>query len=456
MANIEIQEIQLLRETLEVQSYSRETRRMMDFIVKKAHQYGAKVELHDGNIYITKGTDRWYPCIVAHTDTVHKIVPDTEYLVMFDKGAYFGWNPVKNAETGVGGDDKVGIYIALAALRDFDAIKVAFFRDEEIGCIGASNAREDFFTDVRYILECDRRGDSDFVDNIAGPLQSRAFRKAVAPMLIKHGYKFSHGMMTDVDALKDIVPVCMANMSCGYYNPHSAKEFVDVFDVERARALVYDIFTNLEPKRWDHVVRGKSSASTVYYGGGKYGWDDEDWGSWRYGGKFGSDNATRGYATGQAGFKTVQQHVRAKDQPRRTVRIIEERKTQLALPAPKDDAWNKSLEEEMTQEGVLFDKTDGPGLYEVYGQFDVYVTMTSELIRKESELPAHISFTYEADDFAVAQIDVMLGLADFESVDDAESWGEKEARSLQLRYPIHMKDITAYKTNAVSVTPVPY
>ena len=67
----------------------------------------AKVEIKNNNIYVTKGKNNTYPCIVAHTDTVHEI--HKHYRVFDDNGCIFAFNQETGEQVGVGGDDKVGI-----------------------------------------------------------------------------------------------------------------------------------------------------------------------------------------------------------------------------------------------------------------------------------------------------------------------------------------------------------
>lgn len=261
---------QLFKDILETQSFSGHVERMTSLIVQYARSFGADVRVDKNNVYVTKGkpTYNGYPCIVSHTDTVHKMVPDDEYSVAYDEKhrIIYAYNPVKRDFTGVGGDDKVGIYIALAAIRDYSSMKACFFRDEEIGCIGSGEADLSFFSDCMYILQCDRRGNADFVNTIGGlDISSKAFQDDVLPIITKYGYSFHTGGITDVGKLTQRkVGVSCANMSCGYYNPHSSDELISVDDVHNTMRMVYDIFNNLT-NRYDHVAEEK--VFTPYYGG---------------------------------------------------------------------------------------------------------------------------------------------------------------------------------------------
>ena len=270
---------QLFKDILETQSYSGSVERMTSLIAQYAHHFGADVRIDKNNVYVTKGepTANGYPCIVSHTDTVHKIVADDEYSVAYDEKhrIIYAYNYKQRNFTGVGGDDKVGIYIALAAIRDFTSMKACFFRDEEIGCVGSGEADLSFFSDCMYILQCDRRGNADFVNSIGGlDISSKAFQDDVLPIITKHGYSFHVGGITDVGKLTQRkVGVSCANMSCGYHNPHSSDEIISVDDVHDTMHMVYDIFNNLT-NRYDHVVEEK--VFTPYYGGKAKKFNDYD------------------------------------------------------------------------------------------------------------------------------------------------------------------------------------
>lgn len=221
-----------LREVLSIQSVSHDQFRMFAYIVRQVKQIpNAVMFIDDGNLYITKGDAPTYPCMVAHMDTVHDITDDLFPLEF--NGMITGFDRINMEQVGIGGDDKVGIFIALECLRDFDNMKVAFFRDEEVGCHGSYGAQMDFFNDCRFVLQCDRRGNSDFITDAGGvELSSKCFQDDLLPIISSYGYKFANGMMTDVMALKENqIEVSVANISCGYYNPHMPNEYVDVFDV---------------------------------------------------------------------------------------------------------------------------------------------------------------------------------------------------------------------------------
>jgi putative aminopeptidase FrvX len=248
------EDLGLLREILAVQSVSSNTAEMEDLIVAKAWDFGANVQVDDRNIYVTKGQASIYPCLVAHTDTVHEIRPPEHYSVIEDGGRFSAIDPVDDTPVGIGGDDKVGIFIALYFVKHLQSVKAAFFCDEEDGCQGAKRARLEFFADAAFALECDRKGKADFVRN-AGRVELHGddFAAAVASILTSHGYAEELGGSTDVRELKLIgLSITAANMSCGYHNPHTANEYIDLDDVQRCVSLVGTIIDRLGHRQWEH------------------------------------------------------------------------------------------------------------------------------------------------------------------------------------------------------------
>lgn len=64
----------------------------------------------------------------------------------------------------------------------FDTLKVVFFREEETGCRGSGAAYMPFFDNVRFVIQPDRKGDSDLITAISFTgLCSEPFIEAVEP-----------------------------------------------------------------------------------------------------------------------------------------------------------------------------------------------------------------------------------------------------------------------------------
>lgn len=233
----------LLRSICSIQSVSGNMQDMECFILEYLNSNNIEWDTdREGNIYINRSF-KDVPCMVAHLDTVHKI---EENLTVFEShDTWVAFNKENMNQIGIGGDDKVGIYITLELLK-VHKMKAAFFVDEEIGCAGSMLADMKFFKDCLYVLQCDRRGNSDFVTNISGVLSSKTFQNAVKPYLKNHMYNFSNGMITDVGQLAENgIGVSVANMSCGYYDPHCRTEYIVLPDIENCMNMCSGIFLNL-------------------------------------------------------------------------------------------------------------------------------------------------------------------------------------------------------------------
>jgi hypothetical protein len=271
----------LLFSLLKIQSHSGECDDMQNFIIDYVLDKGYNIDLDDfGNIYVIKGTADTYPCVVAHLDTVHRITPHGIEVAEFvgNTDIIFGMNPATHRLTGIGGDDKCGIYAALYCLEHLDACKVALFVDEEVGCVGSSQANISFFKDCRFILQADRRGNSDFVKSISGPLSSDTFLKDVKPIISRYGYSFSSGAMTDVEALRDgKVGLSVANMSAGYYNPHTDSEYINLYDLNNVCEMMLDIFLTMTDVYPFEFTKPPYKVHRLSYKDWKRGW--KPWGT---------------------------------------------------------------------------------------------------------------------------------------------------------------------------------
>lgn len=227
-----------------------------------------------GNLFVTKGNSETYPCVVAHMDEVH----NRRYglTLMYGGGVITGRNNYNYMPEGIGADDKNGIWVALMLIAKYDVCKAAFFVGEEVGCVGSSACNMDFFSDVRFVLQCDRRGGHDFIVNAAGvELSSDEWVDAIG--IEKFGYNPTHGSVTDVMELKERgLEVCAANISCGYYNPHSDEESTVLDELENCLHLCCHIFDTMTDV-CKHVYT-KQTFNNISRGG--FGWPPSCHHSW--------------------------------------------------------------------------------------------------------------------------------------------------------------------------------
>ena len=238
------------------------------------------------NVYATKGKideGEYYPMFIAHTDTVHSLVdeivvheeilvkPNTFGHTYGDKefSSFKGYTP-DGKPTGIGGDDKCGVFIALELLRKLPKVKVGLFVSEETGCHGSSKCDINFLNNVGYAVQFDAPGnnliteicsgtrlyekDGDFI-NVALPLFNEVMGVKADPQ--SHPY-------TDVSQIKRKGDFSCINFSCGYYNMHTAEEFVVIDDVLRAIEFATRLVDELGLNKFDYKYE-------------KPNWDLPDW-----------------------------------------------------------------------------------------------------------------------------------------------------------------------------------
>lgn len=199
-----------------------------------------------GNVYATKTSERFqnqvFPCVIAHTDTVHNLVDQiiVEEFIGKDrqqrsKTCLKGVNS-KGKPTGIGGDDKCGIFGGLTILMDLPHVKVAFFVSEETGCHGSKNSDPEFFKNVGYTIQLDAPENYMISEVCSGvrlfDRNSDFFSKVnpiITEMMIDAQYMYHP--YTDVSQMVLKHGLTSINISCGYYNYHTANEYIVLDDL---------------------------------------------------------------------------------------------------------------------------------------------------------------------------------------------------------------------------------
>jgi putative aminopeptidase FrvX len=229
--------IDRLVEVLSIPTFYGKENLMREYLIKILNEKNIDNYVDEyGNVYATKGSAEYFPCVVAHIDTVHEI---TDFEVIEENYSLSAIKP--NGEpTGIGGDNKAGVFVCLELLDHFDNIKAAFFVSEEVGCLGSTLSDAKFFDNVGYALQFDAPGDnwvtyycdgvklfnkdSDFFDKVR-PILEDSLRDFTVDNLGYHPY-------TDVSALRKLYNFSCLNYSVGYYNMHSIYEYVLINDVD--------------------------------------------------------------------------------------------------------------------------------------------------------------------------------------------------------------------------------
>jgi putative aminopeptidase FrvX len=266
-------DIKLLKKLCLIPSPSRNEQPMISFIINQCYKIpNITFELdHYNNLFITKNTSNpeYYPCVLAHMDMV--ITHKSSFGINIQNGVISGYHISDRTPCSLGLDDKVGICIALQLLQEIPNLKVVFTTEEEIGAIGAREATTnvDFLSNVRYFLQADRKGCSDFITftnclNVVSP----EFKKDLTPILQKYGYTGNTGTLTDVGEFCEQLGISGCNLSCGYYNQHSTKEYGIIEQMTNCLNLMEEIIRTLPE---DKVYELEVENPYQYYQDDPYG-----------------------------------------------------------------------------------------------------------------------------------------------------------------------------------------
>lgn len=233
--------MELLKALYNINSKSGREGEIKAFFLQQVADLHLKIEEDEfGNLFFTKGVAQKYPCVTAHLDEVHETSP---FRIVEEASGIFGEDELGNM-TGIGADDKNGLWIIIKLLHDVPVLKVALFVEEEkkgelAGCRGSKSCSLKHFENVLYVLAVDRKGCSEVVINGKGDVKLCDASFPPAHLLQQYEYECVDGGKTDVVELKMrglSVPCC--NISCGYYNVHKSDEYTNVLHLRKAYAFV--------------------------------------------------------------------------------------------------------------------------------------------------------------------------------------------------------------------------
>ena len=242
--------LELLKSVLSVPTKTYQEEKMVAFLVNWLTENNIPhfVDEHN-NVYATKQEsselpeDFYFPCVISHTDTVHNI--DTinihEEMLMNAQGeeklSYKAYNDLGHP-TGIGGDDKCGVFACLTLLQELPNIKAAFFVSEETGCHGSLKASEEFFENVGYGIQFDAPENWMITEKCFGQVLFdrdteffEACDKVLTEGMDQNDMRYMIHPYTDVYALRGKFDFSCINFSIGYYQYHTSHEYVVIEDV---------------------------------------------------------------------------------------------------------------------------------------------------------------------------------------------------------------------------------
>ena len=211
----------------------------------------SKVYIGDGYVY-AQGD---FPVLlVAHLDTVHAKAPKT-LLYDCEKDSYSDPN-------GIGGDDRCGVYMIFEVIKNFKC-SVLFCEDEESGGIGAKKfIKTDLAKELEfnYAIEFDRKGNKDAVFYDCDNTDFEDF-------ITKEFYETACGSFSDISVLAPFLKCAAVNLSCGYYNAHTEKEYVVLHEMEASIKAACDILARTKEEDKFEYIESKYKGYGGYYGG---------------------------------------------------------------------------------------------------------------------------------------------------------------------------------------------
>ena len=268
-------DIDFLKEVLSIPTKTYEEDLMIDFLVDwmKKNRIPFSVDEY-GNVYATKQTGEVdehfiFPCVVAHTDTVHNIdtINIREEVLLNEqnelKPSLKAYNDNGNP-TGIGGDNKCGVFACLQLLKELPFLKAAFFVSEETGCHGSKNADRNFFSNVGYAIQFDAPGNSMVTEYCMGThlfdRDGEFFKKCdeVLTESFNNRNKYQSHPYTDVYALKNLFDFSCVNFAIGYYDYHSSQEYVVIEDVFNGIETGKKMIERLGYKKYRKVTKDKN------------------------------------------------------------------------------------------------------------------------------------------------------------------------------------------------------
>ncbi|MCY8291563.1 M20/M25/M40 family metallo-hydrolase [Bacillus haynesii] len=178
----------------------------------------------------------------AHMDSVKGLVPGREVKEI--DGTFYSSKGI------LGADDRAGIAILLAVLRNVEktcfegTIKVAFSREEEIGCVGSSQIDKEWIEGSDLAIVVDRRGNNDIVvgnwsQAFCSDEVGTFFEECAA--MQDMSWSAVEGGISDACTFAEL-NVNSVNLSAGYMNEHTPREYVVLEDMKKTVSLILQAF----------------------------------------------------------------------------------------------------------------------------------------------------------------------------------------------------------------------
>lgn len=186
------------------------------------------------------------PILCAHMDCVGK--EDSGKLVEYINLYKYGNDLICKGVGNIGADDKCGVYLMLLSIIDKLNVNLIFSIGEEVS---NQNGIKKIFKDLKeneifksapFFLVLDRKNSGDLICNLNN-YGSKEFDEAMEKIGKKFNFKSVKGGYSDANTLSD--KLNGANLSMGYYNPHSTQEFFSIKEMLNSYHYVKEIIKKL-------------------------------------------------------------------------------------------------------------------------------------------------------------------------------------------------------------------
>lgn len=228
-----------------------------------------------GNLYLINPST---PLVCAHMDTVRDADDAKKVDTIMYKTATFEWDEKKFTiiewdDMILGADDRAWVAIAMELYEKYwDQVSLLFTIGEESGGVGSSHfcsQHEEMVEQCTYGIIPDRKGDSDLICS-KNDYGTEDFEKEILKHLWLFGFESVRWVWSDADKISRVIN-CF-NISVGYYNQHTCKEYLIPDEMEHTlKALCYLI---------EHYNESLPKPEPKQYGYGTLGWYSYCW--WAY------------------------------------------------------------------------------------------------------------------------------------------------------------------------------
>lgn len=212
---------------------------------------------NSGNMLFTRGSDPKI-CLVAHTDVVrdHSAFRNNDFSLSVEPVVkeLNGRQIIQDKEcyTQVGGDDRLGVAIIwYIAMHTKESFGILLTTDEEVGLRSADHVKFQSLNNFALLLEIDRgRYSNQIINEIYGWSMCDDITLGTLQWLATSfgiPRESESGASTDILKLK-FNDVCKnaVNITCGYYNPHSNDEYIDIVEAKETCEYVKFVVQNFE------------------------------------------------------------------------------------------------------------------------------------------------------------------------------------------------------------------